>query len=125
MITGHDFSPALWWRLFGPLQFPEMSIDSAAILPAPFRRRFRSPVARPVPESMLSPRRKEDESQASGVVESGATARDDVDWQIFVMDLEEQFDKGLSDEDIAEKLKLADPRIVADLRSRIADLRSL
>jgi hypothetical protein len=125
MITGHDFSPDLWWRLFGPLQFPERFVDSTAVLSAPLRRRLRSPVPRPVPESMVSPRRKEDESQASGVVECGATAQDDVDLHILVMDLEELVDKGLSDEEIAEKLELANPRIVADLRSRIADLRSL
>jgi hypothetical protein len=125
MISGHKFSPELWWRLFGPLQFPELCVDSTAVLSAPLRRRLRSPVPRPAPESMVSPRRKEDESQASGVVECGATARDDVDLRILVMDLEELVDKGLSDEDIADKLELSDPRSVADFRSRIADLRSL
>jgi hypothetical protein len=125
MITGHEFSPDLWWRLFGPLQFPEMSVDSTAVLSAPLRRRFRAPMPRPVPDSKVSPRRLTDESRASGIVEAGATVRDGIDWTTLKMDLEEQIDKGLSDEDIAEKLELADPRIVADLRSRIADLRSL
>jgi hypothetical protein len=125
MITGHDFSPDVWWRLFGPLQFPEVSIDSAAILSAPLRHRLRAPIPRPVPDSKVSPRRQTDESRASGIVEAGATVRDGIDWTTLKMDLEEQIDKGLSDEDIAEKLELADPRIVADLRSRIADLRSL
>jgi hypothetical protein len=125
MITGHEFSPDLWWRLFGPLQFPEMSDDSTAVLSAPLRRRLLSPVRRPVPESIVSPRRKEDESRASGIVECGATAHDDVDLQTLVMDLEELVDKGLSDEEIAEKLELPDSRILADLRSRITDLRSI
>jgi hypothetical protein len=125
MITGHEFSPDLWWRLFGPLQFPEMSVDSTAVLSAPLRRRFRTPVPRPVPDSKVSPRRLTDQSRASAIVEAGATVRDEIDWTTLKMDLEEQIDKGLSDEDIAEKLELADPRTVADLRSRIADLRSL
>jgi hypothetical protein len=124
MITGNEFSPALWWRLFGPLQFPEMSADSTTVLSAPLRRRFRSPVSQPVPESKVSPRTV-DESRPTGIVQGGATIRDDIAWTDLVMDLKDLINRGLSDQEIAEKLELESPTIVATIRMRITDFDSI
>jgi hypothetical protein len=125
MITGHEFLPDLWWRVFGPLQFSTAAANPAAVSSAPLRRHFRSPAPRPVPDSTVSPVAQQHQSRASGLVESGAAVTDDFEWRDFVSDMRELIKKGFSDDLIAEKMELRDPRIVAAFRSRIADFDSI
>jgi hypothetical protein len=125
MITGHEFLPELWWRIFGPLQFSTAAANPAAVSSAPLRRHFRSPAPRPVPDSTVTPVAQQHESRASGLVESGAAVTDDFEWRDFVSDMRELIKKGFSDDLIAENMELRDPRIVAAFRSRIADFDSI
>jgi hypothetical protein len=126
MIVGHGFSPETWWRLFGHLQFSEFSSDSRQILAAPLRRRFRSNIPRPVPDSQVSPTpSSSNEARATGIVEMRSVVEDDIDWTDLRMDLEDLIDKGLSDEAIAKKLELSSSGVVADFRMRMTDFRSI
>jgi len=75
MITGHECSPRLWMRLFAPLKRSEIFQSTKAILSAPMRHRMRSPVRRPVPDSVVSPVSKDEESES--VIESESITRDD------------------------------------------------
>ena len=123
MITGHPFSPELWWRLFGPLKYSQLLSDPAAILSAPMRRYLRSPAPRPVPDSRVSPAAVT--PHGIGVVEAGSAVHDDFDAADLLIDLKYLINRGLADEEIAGKLDLADPGLIAQVRSRIADFGSI
>jgi hypothetical protein len=123
MITGHEFTPELWWRLFGPLKYSKLIGDPAAALSAPIRRHLRSPARRPAPDSRVSP--ASERPHDVGLVEAGSAVGDFTDAMNLFMDLEELIERGLGDEEIAEKLDLEDPGVVASARARIADFGSL
>ena len=123
MITGQPFAPELWWRLFGPLKYSEVFGDTAAIFSGPLRRRMRSPSRVPLPETRVSPKRNT--SRAGGLVESLSTFRDDIAYQDMLMDMQDFIARGLTDEEISRMLDLADPHLVASLRTQIDNLRSI
>jgi hypothetical protein len=123
MITGHDFTPTLWWRLFGPLKYSRFLGDPAAALSAPIRRRFGTPAPRPAPDSRVSP--ASERPHDVGLVEAGSAVGDFTDAMNLKMDLEELIAQGLGDEEIAAKLELEDPGVVSSARARIADFGSL
>jgi len=102
MITGHEFCPALWYRLLAPLKLSEVFNDPAQILSAPMRRRITSPIRRPVPETTL-------DSQVRGpgdvgTIEAESMICDDLRLTDFKIDLEELQERGLLEHEIAERL---------------------
>ncbi len=102
MITGHEFTPHLWWRLFGPLKFSALLTDPAEFLSRPIRRHLQSPVRRPVPESVVAPLPKE--GRETGMVGAMAKVECDLTETDLLLDLEDFFSKGLSDGEIAQRL---------------------
>lgn len=103
MITGHEFHPALWYRLVAPLKLSEIFNDAASILSAPMRRRRASPVRRPVPDTALNPR--EGDARDTGVVESESVICDDHRLTDFLIDLQDLRGRGFSDQEIAERFE--------------------
>lgn len=122
MITGHRFTPELWWRLLGPLKASELLGGAAAAFSAPVLHHLRSPARRPVPDSRVSPRT--DEDHPVGMAEAGSAIRDDIEQVDLLMDLQDLIGRGLSDEEIAHRLELKDPGAVAYFRSRAVEFRS-
>jgi hypothetical protein len=123
LITGHDFSPELWWRLFGPLKFSELLGDPVRLLSKPIRHRFGSPGLRAVPDSVISP--ATNDVSTPGVVASSATVEGDIATAELLMDLNSLIGHGLSDNEVAAKLELNDPGLVAYYRSTREELQSL
>jgi hypothetical protein len=123
MITGHPFTPELWWRLFGPLKCSELLGGPAAKLAAPVRHHHRSRTPRPVPESTISP--QTDRAHGVGMVENGSAIYDDMEQVDLLMDMRDLIDRGLTDEEIARRLELEAPGVVAYFRSRADDFRSI
>jgi hypothetical protein len=116
MITGHRFSPELWWRLFGPLKLSPMGGDASQILSAPTRRHLFSPVRRPVPDSVISPSIRE--GNVSRTLEGGTAIFDDINYRDRLIDLRDLIARGLSDDEIAKRLEIPDPEAVAYFRTR-------
>jgi hypothetical protein len=123
LITGHEFSPELWLRLFGPLKLSELLGDPITLLSKPIRHRFGSPGPRAVPDSVISP--ATDDVSTPGVVASSATVDGDIETAELLMDINSLIDRSLSDNEVAAELDLNDPGLVAYYRSKIEDLRSL
>ena len=123
MITGHPFTPELWWRLFGPLKASELLGGAAATLSAPVLHHLRSPARRPVPDSRISPRT--DKDHPVGMTEGGSAIRDPIEQVDLLMDLRDLIGRGLSDAEIAHRLELKDPGEVAYFRSRAEDFGSI
>ncbi len=123
MITGHEFTPHLWWRLFGPLKFSALLTDPAEFLSRPIRRHLQSPVRRPVPESVVAPLPKE--GRETGMVGAMAKVECDLTETDLLLDLEDFFSKGLSDGEIAQRLGAKGPTEIAHARTRLSELRDL
>jgi len=115
LITGHSFTPELWSRLLAPLKLSKTLGDAATIASAPMRRRLRTSVRRDVPESVVRPPR--DGSKDTGFVESRTMI---VDPEIFLIDLKDLLAKGLSDEQVAEKLEITE-EVVRYARERFTE----
>lgn len=113
-IVGHAFSPGLWWRLFGPLKFSRLIGDATAAYSAGTRRRLQSPVARPLPDSVVSP--AGDAARTSSTVERGSAVVDNAAYTDLLIDLQDLIARGLSDGEIARRLDLDDPLLVAAFR---------
>lgn len=115
MITGYEFSPEIWWSLFGPLKYSELFGTPDRILSARTRRRLSSPVPRPVPDSVVSPQR--DDTRPIGTVDRGSFVDDDIEATDLWIDLRALIDQGRSDEEISELLEIGDPKAVAEFRT--------
>jgi hypothetical protein len=120
MITGHDFSPELWMRLMAPLKRSELFQDAASILSAPMRHRMRSPVRRPVPDSVVSP---VSDDGATTVVETESVCQDGQEATDQRLDIESMLRRGLGDDTIAERLE-CDLETVEYFRVRIEEFRN-
>ncbi len=119
-ITGHEFTPHLWRRLLAPIKLSETFNDPAQVLSAPMRRRLTSPVRRPVPETTLGT--KDQESRDVGIVESERPVRDDQQSTDFLIDLQDLYEQGLSDLEIAERLE-HDVAEIEYIRSRYTEFK--
>lgn len=122
LITGHEFSPALWWRLFGPVKFSTLFQNPADALSRSVRRRLQSPVRRPVPDSVVTPRSQEG-SGDGGIVNLGSAVCDDVTLVDLRLDLEDLISRGLSNEEIARRLGVDSPEAIAQVRGRLDEFR--
>ena len=102
IITGHKFSPELWFRLFGPVKYNKMFLDPEATLSLPLRRRIESHTRRDVPDSTISAACTE--NGRMGVVEhESAVMPNDKETEIL-MDMEEMLSLERSAEETAQRL---------------------
>jgi hypothetical protein len=123
MITGYTFKPDLWWRLFGPLKFSALCVDPSQTLSAPIQHRLKSPIGRPIPETRVSPTAHS--PHLSGTVESGSAIGDDAEQRDLLIDLRDLIGRGLNDQEIARRLEIDDPLVVAYFRTRNDDFNSI
>lgn len=123
MITGQEFSPRLWWRLFGPLKYSALLKDPAEMLSRPIRRHMRSPVRRPVPESVVAYASQEESTL--GMVEAMNVVEDDFTPNDILLDIEDFINKGLSDDEIARRLGATSPDEIAHAQIRLSEFREL
>jgi len=123
MVTGHQFSARLWIRLFGILRLgePSASFAKRVKIQLGFDSETSSPVM--VPDSVVSS--QSNESHGMGVVESGSAVESQTDYQDLVIDLQELFEKGLSDREIADRMEIPDLEIIADFRRRLDEFGEL
>jgi hypothetical protein len=123
MITGHDFSPNVWQRIMGPLKLSEVFVNAETIVSAPVRRRLQSPIRRPVPDSVVTP--KAQKPHAVSAVEHETAYIDGGQMYVdYLMDIEELTAKGLSDQEIAQRLEV-DVKVIAYLRGRAGEFRQI
>lgn len=98
-LTGHKFSPYIWWQLFAPmklLDFVSTSAQSRSRHPLTERTR------RPVPESTVKPN-----NDASGLLGGVGTLSTDLEVKDLFLDIADQIHAGVSDDDIAATISLA------------------
>ena len=118
-LSGHDYTPALWFRLMGKLKLSRFFGDHAGE-GLTMRRPWRSPNPRPVTEAVLLPGRKERESPEY-LAAIGITASDIAQVDLL-MDIETLIDRGMKDDDeIIAELELDLPtakELVAEIRAR-------
>jgi hypothetical protein len=123
LITGHDFSMDLWRRLLGPLKLSGLFVDAEAILAAPMRRRLASPIRREVPDSVVTP--KVQRAHSTGLVENESARKDGGLESLEVLwDAEDLMARGLSDEEIAERLGVSLVEITY-IRDRTEEFRQI
>lgn len=122
-VVGHPFTPEPWWRVFGSLTYGRLFGDAKAAYSAETRHRLRSPVARPVPDSVVSP--VTDTTRTATTVERGSAVTDDTQFTDMMIDLRGLIARGLPDDEIARRLELDDPGLVTDFRRQGDELREL
>jgi hypothetical protein len=118
LITGHPYSRELWVAMFGPIKIAY--VVSAGM--SRTQRPMRSPVPRPVPESVISPEANDDSRSTSSIIGS-AEAGNDVGYMQLIDDVRTMLNRGRSDAQISEELNLPLDAI-AYLRAR-GDVDSL
>jgi hypothetical protein len=118
-LSGHEYAPHLWLRLMGPIKlsrfFGAQPGEGLA-----WRRPWRSPNPRPVPEAVLLPGRKEFDSPAflaaAGVTESHiAQVEQSLDIQTLIV-------QGKNNEEIIQELEITLPmaqELIAEIRARL------
>lgn len=122
-VVGHPFVPELWWRVFGPLKYSRLFGDAKAAYSACARHRLRSPIARPVPDSVVSP--VTDTTRTGTTVERGSAVTNDMRFTDMLIDLSDLIARGLPDEEIARRLDLDDPELVTNFRRHSEELRDV
>jgi hypothetical protein len=108
-IVGHDYSPELWFRLFGAMKISKL-IEPDARPRRALRRPWRSAIRRAEPESVVAPRKREGH-QGSFVVNQLITP-DMLETADLLMDIHSLFDRGRNNTEIADELEL--PQDVTD-----------
>jgi hypothetical protein len=118
-LTGYDYRPGLWARLFAALKVSELvNRDSRPRLAA--RRPWRSPGKREVPETVITGDRRggalgEADAQHGGTfLDNMATVREMIASADLVMDVQTLLAKGYNDARIASELE-ENPDKIADL----------
>jgi hypothetical protein len=118
LITGHEFSPVLWWRVCGILKLALASGQTGRFASRLGGQRTSSRHRPPVPDSVVSPPALA--GRGEGVVASAAIQESheaDVDLRL---DLTELINKRLSDDEIARRLDLP-AAVVGEIRQRLAE----
>jgi hypothetical protein len=116
LIAGHEYTPALWIRLMGPLNILN-AVDPSS-LGLLCRRPWRSPNRRPVTESVLLPGRTEPESAA--FLTAAAVTESDIASVDLALDIQSLLKAGRNDDEILRELELSDSYtdLIAELRRR-------
>lgn len=122
ILTGHDYQPELWIRLFGPIKLSRLNDpvgNSRLALYRPWRTKNR----RPVSESVLLPGRRD--GDAPRFLERAGITPSDIGLVELQLDVQDLIRRGQTDDQIRQALNpdrelpqdvLAD--VIADLRSR-------
>ena len=122
ILTGHDYQPELWIRLFGPIKLSRLNDpvgNSRLALYRPWRTRNR----RPVSESVLFPGRSDGDDPR--FLESAVITPSDIGLVELQLDVQDLIKRGQTDDQIRQTLNpnrelphelLAD--VIAELRSR-------
>jgi len=133
LVVGHPYTPELWARIFGPIKLTTLFLPPGETARVSGRRPLKSKTRRPVPETVLQPKKKgqeepnEEMDHAAGLVEAGSAILDDIEALDLVMDIQALVARGLNDQQIMEKLELgsdADARLVGYLRDRLTESRT-
>lgn len=99
LLTGHKFSPYIWWQLFAPLKLQDLVSTSAEC-------RSRHPMSertrRPVPESTVA-----SDNDASRLLHGVGTLSTDLEVKDLFLDIADQIQAGVSDDNIAATINLA------------------
>lgn len=122
ILTGHDYQPELWIRLFGPIKLARVNNpvgNSRLALYRPWRTRNR----RPVSESVLLPGRRD--GDAPRFLESAGITPSNIGLIELQIDVQDLIERGQTDDQIRQTLDpdqelphelLAD--VIAEMRSR-------
>ncbi len=116
-ITGHEYRPDLWARLFG--MFKTSEIVSSQVPNRTLLRPWKSPKKREVPETVVAPKRPTD--HRGSFLENMAIVQDMRRSSELIMDVQTLLDKGYDSQRIAEELEIAVPEaidIIEYLRQR-------
>jgi hypothetical protein len=135
LIAGHAYTPELWARIIGPIKLATLFLQPGETARISGRRPLKSKTRRPVPETVLQPRKKkqeqdqegEEKGHDTGLVEAKSVIRDDIASVDLVMDIQTLVARGRSDQQIMEELELesdADARLVGYLRDRLTESRT-
>jgi len=118
-LSGHDYTPALWVRLMGPLKLSRFAPAAARLSR---RRPWRSPQPRPIAQSVLLPGRRDFDSPV--FLEAARVTSPEIDLIDLSLDIDNLLTQGLSDDQILERLEIAAPEareLVAEIRLRKGD----
>ncbi len=117
-LTGHEYRPELWIRLFGGLKLATADQLSRLAM----RRPWRSRNLRPVAESVLLPGRREPDDQQflAGVGITGS----DLSVIELQLDIQSLLERGYSDEQICSELFSDGGQSIEDVHALVAALRS-
>jgi len=102
-ITGHEYCPELWLRLFGAMKTSTV-VEREPRPRLATRRPWRSPARRDVPETVIAPQEQEGH-QGSFLVNELITP-DMLETADLLMDIRTLIDRGMSNEKIAEEFEL-------------------
>jgi DNA-binding Lrp family transcriptional regulator len=121
LITGHAYSPALWFKIVGPMKLTRLFGDEVG--PISLRRPLTSPVPRPVPDAVVSAA-----ADHTSIVEFRAHTFDNQSLYDLLLDVEELLARGKSysqicrdlevPEDLAEELQAVYERLKETKPSR-------
>ena len=116
LISGHDYTPALWIRLMLPFKYLN-AVDSSS-LGLLLRRPWSSPNLRPVTEAVLLPGRTEPES--AEYLAAAAVTESDIALVDLSLDIQTLLESSRTDEQILRELELGEQfaDLVAELRRR-------
>jgi len=118
-LSGHEYTPALWLRLMGPLKLSRYR-GSQAGQGSVMHRPWRSPKPRPVAASVLLPGRKEYDGQ--GFLAAAGVTSSDIDLVEMMIDIETLVARGQSNSEIIDSLELS-PAAVEQLGGLIDAIR--
>jgi hypothetical protein len=111
------------WRVFGPLKHSRLFGDAKTAHSAGTRRRLQSPIARPVPDSVVSPATNATRTSSTG--ERGSAVGGGVPFADLMIDLRDLIARGLTDEEFARRLELGGSELVAECRHHSEELQAL
>lgn len=115
LITGYQYSPAMWVRFMGIVKLSQSSVEALGRIAR--RRPLRNRAPREVPESVLSP------SEGTQGIISGLSlevGRANEELRDLMIDISQRMDSGASNEEIQESLGIASElnEVLEILRSR-------
>ncbi len=122
MIVGLPFTTELWMKILLPFKFRKGLNGPAESGRTGAFRQFRSPVERPVPDSVISSQSKR--VHQIGMVEALSSTESEITKSMITIDIKDLLKRGFTDDEIGEKLELPNLEEIQYLRSRFADFRT-
>jgi hypothetical protein len=121
LIVGHDYSPALWARMMGPLKVSGW-LNSGELPRRALRRPWSDRQRRAVPESVLQAPGAG--PGATGLLSTIGVGDAEIDYVDLLLDIRQLLAEGRSDAEIATALEITSPKgeeAIAYLRQRYQD----